>query len=388
MAGRTPRRAPVVFAAFLLAAGGAVLARRALADNFADARGHFLEGVRHFADGDFEGARRLFLQADQEHHAPTISYNLARAEERLGHVQAAVDAYERYLGEAGGAAEFAEPAAIAVADLRAHSGRLRIETKPPGARAFVDGSPLFEATPTATLVPVGLHHVVVEGDTWRAATDVQATAGVSQTVQLDRPEAPAASTPPPSTSSSTPPPPVGPPKTREAERPDPSGLVYGGSFVLAPFVFFGSGSPSGTGGTRNGTTQWGFEAAMSAEFGYAFTPRAEIVLRGLGGLGSTCHQPFDSHILAGGPAINYRVTDIFWLGASGIGGEAQTCRGQSSVANYTTGFVLSPTLDAGIAVVTTSYGQWMVTASASFFFADSHRNMMLYFPLGFGVRFF
>ena len=58
------------------------------------------------------------------------------------------------------------------------------------------------------------------------------------------------------------------------------------------------------------------------------------------------------------------------------------------MANYTTGLVLSPTIDAGLAVVTNSYGQWMVTASAGFFFADSHRNMMPYFPIGFGVRFF
>lgn len=147
----------------------------ALADDVADARGHFADGVRRFGDGDFEGARRLFLQAEHEHHAPVILYNLARAEERLGHPQAAVDAYERYLAEAGARAEFAEPAAIAVADLRARSGRVRIESKPQGARAFVDGNPLEEPTPTSVLLPAGLHHVVVEGETWRASSDSEAT---------------------------------------------------------------------------------------------------------------------------------------------------------------------------------------------------------------------
>ena len=294
--------------------------------------------MRHFADGDFEGARRLFQQADHEHHAPTIVYNLARAEERLNHVQAAVDAYERYLAEAGLTAEFAEPAAIAVADLRAHSCRVRIESKPPGARAFVDGNPLPETTPTVILLPVGLHHVVVEGDTWRAATDIQTAAGVGQTVGLDRPEAPMPPPPPPPPPTATPhPPPIG---KQPTDKPGPSGLVYGGSFVLAPFLFLGATVPASntttnpttgavtTNNLANSKTQYGFEAAMSAEVGYAFAPRAEIVIRALGGIGSTCHQPFDSHIIVGGPAINYRVTDIF-----GSGRAASAARRRRAGAN-------------------------------------------------------
>jgi PEGA domain-containing protein len=365
----------------------------ALADDVADARGHFADGVRRFGDGDFEGARRLFLQAEHEHHAPVILYNLARAEERLGHPQAAVDAYERYLAEAGAKAEFAEPAAIAVADLRARSGRVRIESKPQGGRAFVDGNPLEEPTPTSVLLPAGLHHVVVEGETWRASSDFEATGGHDLTVRVERPETAALPivAPPPLV--------LPPPKAPALPRNEgPEGFVYGASFVVAPFVFFGAVSPTkfthpaGSGGssltTDNSTWQWGFEAAISAEAGYAFAPRAEILLRGFAGLGSTCKNVLASHIVAGGPAISYRLTDSIWIGASAIGGNGATCRGQSEFANYNTGLVLSPSVDLAIAVVTNSYGQWIITASVANFFADAKNNILLYVPLGFGVRFF
>jgi hypothetical protein len=363
----------------------------ALADDVADARGHFADGVRRFGDGDFEGARRLFLQAEHEHHAPVILYNLARAEERLGHPQAAVDAYERYLAEAGARAEFAEPAAIAVADLRARSGRVRIESKPQGARAFVDGNPLQEPTPTSVLLPAGLHHVVVEGETWRASSDFEATGGHDLTVTVERPE----SASPPLIA--TPPLVLPPPKPPLAPRQGPDGFVYGASFVVAPFVFFGAVSPTtnphfdamgNPHQTSNGDWQWGFEAAISAEAGYAFAPRAEILLRGFAGLGSTCKNVLASHIVAGGPAISYRLTDSVWIGASAIGGNGATCRGQSEFANYSTGLVLSPSVDLAIAVVTNAYGQWVITASVANFFADAKNNILLYVPLGFGVRFF
>jgi hypothetical protein len=348
----------------------------------ADARGHFADGVRRFGDGDFEGARRLFLQAEHEHHAPVIIYNLARAEERLAHAQAAVDAYERYLAEAGGKAEFAEAAAIAVAELRARSSRVRIESRPPGGRAFVDGSPLEEPTPTTILLPAGLHHVVVEGDAWRASSDFEASSGKELTVTVDRPE----SATPPVVLKTTPPIAPPPPPLLPAAPTGPDGFVFGASFVVAPFVFFGATKPPQ--GDNNTKTQWGFEAAMTAELGYAFAPRAEIVIRGFAGLGSTCSNALESHIIAGGPAINYRLTNAIWIGASIMGGAAATCREQSAPANYDTGLVLSPSLDLAIAVATQPYGQWVITASVANFFADAKNNILLYAPLGFGVRFF
>jgi hypothetical protein len=179
-----------------LALAAALTSVPALADEVDDARQHFAEGVRRFGDGDFEGARRLFLQAEHEHHAPAILYNLARAEERLGHPQAAVDAYERYLADAGSKAEYGEAAAIAIVEIRGRSSRVRIESRPSGARVFVDGSALAGVTPTVVLAPAGLHHVVIEADAWRAAIDFEAAAGGEKTVTIERPEGIAPAPPP------------------------------------------------------------------------------------------------------------------------------------------------------------------------------------------------
>ena len=371
-------------------------------DPVADARAHFSEGVRRFGEGDFEGARRMFLEAEREHHAPVIVYNLARAEERLGHPQAAVDAYERYLAEVGATADFAQSAAVAVADLRARSSRVRIESQPPGARIFVDGNPLPEATPTTVLLSSGTHHVVVEGDTWRAANDFEAAAGSQQTVSLLRPDTP---TPPPTVTLPPPKPPpvIAPlPPVTPVVHAGPSDLVFGASFVVIPFAFLGARSPttledankqpilSSTGQTiTNGSTIFGGEAGLTAEVGYAFTPRAEILLRGLVAIGSTCGTAFQSHIASAGPAISYRLTDNFWIGGSVQGGSGATCRETTDAPVYNTTLVLSTTLDVEYAVASQPYGQWVITAGIASMFADmKNENPLIYAPIGFGVRFY
>jgi len=71
------------------------------------ARALFQEGVKLYQGVDFAGARQNFAEAERLHHAPVIVYNLALCEERLGHVQAAVDGYERYIADEGERGEFA-----------------------------------------------------------------------------------------------------------------------------------------------------------------------------------------------------------------------------------------------------------------------------------------
>ncbi|MEO6419742.1 MAG: tetratricopeptide repeat protein, partial [Polyangiaceae bacterium] len=143
-------------------------------DDVDDARKQFVEGVQRFQEGDFEGARAAFGRAEAEHHSAVIVYNLARTEERLGHPQAAIEDYEAYLAEGGDAAEYGPAAALAIAQIKGRSPRVRIETSPPGTRIFVDGTPITERSPTTLLVPVGHHHVVVEGDGWRGEVDLDA----------------------------------------------------------------------------------------------------------------------------------------------------------------------------------------------------------------------
>jgi len=102
----------------------------ALADDVEAARKKFAEGVRLYQKGDFEGARQLFVQANAEHHAAPIVYNLALAEEKLGHAQAAIDDYESYVAEAGSTGEYISAATVALAEIKSRSTKLRVESKP------------------------------------------------------------------------------------------------------------------------------------------------------------------------------------------------------------------------------------------------------------------
>jgi len=374
---RVARARSFLFLALLLATLGAG-ERRASADGSAPAsdealetaRREFAEGVRLFEKGDIEGARRLFEQADRDRHAPVIVYNLARAEERLGHVQAAVDDYERYLAEAGADAECAQAAAVAVALIRASSCRVRIESSPPGARVFVDGSPLGERTPTRLLLSAGQHHIVIEGEASRAEADVATQAGTERTVTLDV-HAPGPAPAQAASSEWAPAPETG----------HPEGLVVDAAFVLVPYAYASSDAVG-----PNHEAVSGVDAGVTFGAGFAFAPRAVFGLRGLAAMGSQCKTAIDSHVVGLGPSIAYRLADVLWIGGSLLGGNGRTCREQST---FSTDWVFSPTLDFAVAVATRHYGQWLITASVGYFFANStNDNRLLYVPVGFGARFF
>ena len=193
----------------VLAALVSSVASDARADDVEAARKDFAEGVRLYQRGDYEGARRLFKKADTEHHAAPVLYNLARTEERLLRAQAAVDAYEAYVGDAGEGGEFTGAAVVAITQIKARSTRLRIETRPTGARIFVDGFPLSESSPTTFLVSAGHHVVVAQGEAFRAERDVEVTGnGDSLSVTLEAPLSDASA-------------PLSPPDTHDADSSPP-----------------------------------------------------------------------------------------------------------------------------------------------------------------------
>lgn len=349
----------------------------ARATDLDQARATFQEGVKLYQGGDYLGARGKFAEAERLHHAPVIVYNLALSEERLGHVQAAVDGYERYIAEEGEKGEFAAPAAIAAAQLKARSAKVRIESDPPGLRVYVDGSSLEERTPTALLLGAGTHHVVVEGESYREERDLTASAGKAETLSFVRPasSAGAARPLPPRV-----PEPVVPAPKKEAG-PYPDGFVFGLHFVAVPYVFFKADK-----GPQEASAS-GASIGLSAEGGYAFTKRAEILVRALAAVGSECGSFAGSNFLSVGPAVSVRAFDWAWVGVGLLGGQAQSCNGSGQ--NLATNIVFSPTFDLGFAVATQPYGQWMITASIGYYFANpTNDNRVLYAPVGFGLRFF
>lgn len=350
---------------------------RADADDPEGARRDFAEGVRLLQLGDFEGARRFFKRADAKHHALSISYNLGLAEERLGHVQAAVDAYEAYVSEAGDAGELSATAAVAIAQVKSRSTRLRIGTTPPGARLFVDGAPLVEASPAIWLVSAGHHVIVAQGNGWRAEQDVEAR-GVGDVVEVTmHPSANAAVAAIPA--------PAPAPSSERGERGEtvtpptqaPDGLVWGATFALVPFHMFGAVNKDR--GNGNGTTQ--MAAGGIVELGYVIADEVALLVRSLIAFGPD-GKPTTLHM--SGIGLSVRVAQRVWLGASFIGGQLAT---EARSAPFHTDFVFGALFEATYAVISTRFGQWSVGVQPGFLLAtEGYENPAVVLPVTFGFR--
>jgi len=372
-------------ALFALVAVVALAAHDAHADDVEDARKDFAEGVRLYQRGDYEGARRLFKKADDEHHAPSIVYNLARTEERLLRAQAAVDAYEAYVAEAGESGEFTGAAVVAIAQIKARSTRLRIESKPTGARIFVDGFPIAELAPTTFLVGAGHHVVVAQGAAFRAERYVVVqgkgdSLGVLLEPEAAAPDADASSespSPPPSAASppaSPLPPSYLPPPAQSPPAPD--GFVWGAAFTLAPYHLLGAAA-----GMPNAEPKTQVLAGAILEAGHAVTDRFEFLARGLVALGPDGKPSF---AVMGGPGISLRLGSALWLGATFLGGEIETV---AQGTRYGTDVVFGTMLDAIFAVLPTSAGQWTVGVQPGLLLTDKPQdNTAFFFPVSFGYR--
>jgi hypothetical protein len=346
------------------------------ADDSDGARRDFTEGVRLLQLGDFEGARRLFKRADAAHHAPSVVYNLGLVEERLGHAQAAVDAYEAYVAEAGDTGELSAAAAVALAQVRARSTRMRIGTSPLGARIFVDGNALPEAAPTAWLVTAGHHVIVAQGTGWRAEQDVVARgAGDLVEVLLTRPEeaapTPAAATTPASISDAD--------RDTQPATNAPNDLVLGAAFALVPFRLLGAQNADH--GNGEGATQAMVGGIVEA--GYAITERFELLFRGLVAFGRDARP---SHVTMGGPGVSLRIGSRAWLGASFVGGQLST---EAHFRDFHTDFAFGALAEATYAVVTTQHGEWSVGFQPGCLITDgAYTNTAFLFPLSLGYRFY
>lgn len=72
------------------------------ADQITEARGLFLAGRAAFNEARYEAALKYFQAAHEQSHKPALIYNIAQCEDRLGHQEQALAAFERYLAEEPG----------------------------------------------------------------------------------------------------------------------------------------------------------------------------------------------------------------------------------------------------------------------------------------------
>src|SRR5580658_4760089 len=124
------------------------------AADIASAKKHYAEGEKKLKAQDFEGALADFKAANDIKSVPQVEQKIGICEDNLGHFQAAVDWYGKFLAHVPDKlAAQGEEAKKRVATLQAMPGKVHIDSNPPGATVTVDGKPLTELTPVDAELP-------------------------------------------------------------------------------------------------------------------------------------------------------------------------------------------------------------------------------------------
>ena len=384
--------APAKFRGFVLMLLMVLLApARASADGKQAARDAFQAGVKAFQAGDYAGALGKFQAADAAAHAPAITYNLARALEKLERPQDALDAYEAYVAEVGEGGEFTSSAIVAISQIKARATRLSIESTPPGAEITLDNKKLSSKTPVALLVSRGSHQISLLLDDWNETRSYNAPGGGASGELVFVRSAPA---PPPPTAPTTPAPQVLAPPPHVA--PHLQGLVISAGISLSAYRFLGTADESSAGAkTTADSAAGGLVFGLALDAGYALTPRTALLLRLFGGLGSA--QQALATIGAGGPVVSYHLSERWWAGggvAVGAGradADATTKKSDAlldSQITFKTNFALGPTLELGYVLDQNDDGHWMVALMPTLLVTTGSRESTLIVPLVLGYRWY
>jgi len=130
----------------------------------ADAKARYEQGVAAYSAGRYKDAVDLFLAADKILPSAPLSFNIARAYEKLGDDSGALRFYRDYLRRKPDAENAADVQAL----VKRFEERLRskgvqqltILSTPAGATVALDGSPVG-VTPATLDLPPGQHHVTL-----------------------------------------------------------------------------------------------------------------------------------------------------------------------------------------------------------------------------------
>jgi tetratricopeptide (TPR) repeat protein len=347
-----------------------------------EARVHFERGVALFEKDDFVGALEAFEQADRASHVPAITYNIARARESLGQAQAALEAYEAYLAEAGAEGDYLAAATVALTSLKARATKLRVETEPSGATVRVDGAVLREKSPATVWVFRGPHRVDVELDEWSAGIDVVAKGnGTSEAVRLERPAAPEFS----------------PKPVVVRPEPGPEGLGAGiGLSLNYAALIVKADRPSAQNDSDGTYRTTSLRFGVVLEVGYALSPRSVVSLKGDCGLGSTEKAFFSLGM--GSLTYAWRATPDWWLSAGGIMGSSDEVLG----ATYTPLFgpredesivlggnlAIGPVVGATLVLDRDDDGEWALGIHPSLLLGTAQGQSTLFVPLVLGRRWY
>jgi tetratricopeptide (TPR) repeat protein len=135
------------------------------ADSRAQARKHYESGVEDYEAGRFKDAIDHFLEANRLMPSPALSFNIARAYEKLGDTAGALAFYRDYLRRDPEAEDREEVSKI-VGDLEQalrQKGlqQVTVLSTPPHATVVLDGKPVGVTPWTGEIFP-GAHQLVLE----------------------------------------------------------------------------------------------------------------------------------------------------------------------------------------------------------------------------------
>jgi tetratricopeptide (TPR) repeat protein len=194
---RTPIRTKVSLSVVLvcaLFAAGAAAAPAAVAqpatDAQAKARAQALlsEGTAAYGHGDYASALEKFTAAYKIFPSPKLWFNIRQAIRDLGRPVDAVEAFDRFLTEAGDAPpETLAEARRSAAELKTKLGQIKVTCMTDGAEITVDGKQVGSA-PLGNMIwtTPGRHQVAAQQAGFSPVIeDVTAVAGQAVTVNLD-----------------------------------------------------------------------------------------------------------------------------------------------------------------------------------------------------------
>lgn len=177
------------------AAAPAATEQRDPAEAKARAQKHFERGIAAYKEGRFKDAIDAFLDAHREYPSPTLSFNTARAYEKMGDSTGALRFYREYLRQSPDASDKTAVEA-SIAELEAKLQQRGIQqvtvlSNVEGATVLVDGRPVGITPWTGEILP-GRHTLALKRDGYQEATsEFELLAHRAADVRLDMQVAPA-----------------------------------------------------------------------------------------------------------------------------------------------------------------------------------------------------
>jgi hypothetical protein len=193
--------------------------------DLAAAKKSYSEGEKKYKAGDYAGALADFKEANEIKSTPHAERYLGLCEDNLGHYQAAVDWYDKFLTHVPDKlASQGDELRKRETEIKAMPGKLHVESIPAGAAVTIDDKPQSGPTPLDVDLPPG-SHVVKVAQTGRlpGSKPVDVAYASTQTVSFEldpEPAAPAPAPPPPVAVAPAPPVPV-----VAAAAPEPRSMV-------------------------------------------------------------------------------------------------------------------------------------------------------------------